>query len=190
MINVTANAACAIAKRNAILAGIPRPVYRAAYLAARQMVAGDAKSLGVNRDKAVRAFAAFGVTPAQLLENLGLEAESDITLDHLVTLRGMFASLKNKETTVEEMFAKDQSERGKPDPTKNPLVDDKKPAEAKSTETEDDKPDPEAERAGAQAFVDDEPRKAPEDFSIAQCKSFLKGWDNAKAAADAEKASK
>lgn len=124
MIVVTGNAACAIAKRNAILAGIPKGVYRQAYLAAREIVAGNVSSLTANRDKAIKAFAAYGVTKDQILETLGVESEADIKVDHIATLRGMFATIKNGESTVEEMFAK-------PGPThevvQNPLSDDPAP---------------------------------------------------------------
>lgn len=106
MIVVTGNAACAIAKRNAILAGIPKGVYRQAYVAAREVVAGTVASLSVNRDKAVKAFAAYGVTKEQILETLGLESELEIKVDHIATLRAMFATIKNGESTVEEMFGK------------------------------------------------------------------------------------
>lgn len=106
MIVVTGNAACAIAKRNAILAGIPRSVYRPAYNQAREMIAGTVEALGKNRGKAIAAFAAYGVTAAQILEALGVSGESDVTTDHIAKLRGMFAALKNREATVEEMFGK------------------------------------------------------------------------------------
>ncbi|WP_207234379.1 hypothetical protein [Bradyrhizobium sp. Leo170] len=120
MITVTGNAAAAIAKRNAILAGIPRGVTRQAYYAARAIVAGTTATLSENREKAIRAFASFGVTPDQIFEALGIEGEGDIKLDHIATLRGMFMSIKNGEATVEEMFAKEKPTEG--DPNYNPLV--------------------------------------------------------------------
>ena len=106
MILVTSNAACAIAKRNAILAGIPRAVYRPAYLAARQVIAGTVETLQKNRDNALKAFASFGVKPEQLLAGLDLEHVSEITVDHVATLRAMYQTIKNGEATVEEMFSK------------------------------------------------------------------------------------
>ncbi|MCW5695835.1 MAG: hypothetical protein KIS96_03760 [Bauldia sp.] len=105
MIIVTGNAACSIALRNAILSGVPKPVWRKAYDAVQRVIAGDQITLSENREKAVSAFARFGVTPAQVFESLGLASEIDITLDHIPVLRGMYAALKNGESTVEEMFA-------------------------------------------------------------------------------------
>lgn len=104
MIVVTGNAACAIAKRNAILAGVPRGVYRPAYQAARAIVAGTAETLSKKRENAIKAFASFGVTPAQIMDTLGVSSELEIKVDHVATLRGMYSALKNGEATVEEMF--------------------------------------------------------------------------------------
>lgn len=46
-----------------------------------------------------------------------------------------------------------------------------------------DEIDPEVERAGAQAFIDDEKRQAPDDLSPAQCVAWLKGYDAVKGGA-------
>jgi ribosome modulation factor len=121
MILVTSNAACAIAKRNAILAGIPRPLYRVAYQAARKMIAGDAESLPKRRGDAFKAFAAYGVKPEQIIEHLNLETSDDITGDHLVTLIGIYQAIKSGESTVEEAFAKEAEQRREVDKTYNPL---------------------------------------------------------------------
>jgi len=95
MIIVTGNAACSIAKRNAILAGVPKSVWRQAYDAARKVVAVDVQTLTVRREKAVSAFANFGVKPEQVFVSLGVAGNDDITLDHIPILRGMFSAIKN-----------------------------------------------------------------------------------------------
>ena len=105
MIQQTGNAACSIARRNAILAGVPRALWRPAYEAARHMLVGDAKAIANTRAEAVKAFTRLGVTPEQLFAVLGVNAETDLTADHIVTLRGMFATLRNGEASVEEMFS-------------------------------------------------------------------------------------
>ena len=66
MIVVTGNAACSIARRNAILAGVPKAIWRQAYDAAEKVVAGDIVTLGERRDKAIKAFATYGVKPEQI----------------------------------------------------------------------------------------------------------------------------
>ncbi len=104
MIIVTGNAACAIAKRNAILGGVPKAVWRKAYDAAIDVVKGDQKTLAERRAAVFKAFAAFGVKPEQLFAALGIAGEDDITLEHIPTLTGMRAALKSGEETVETMF--------------------------------------------------------------------------------------
>ncbi|PSJ60798.1 hypothetical protein [Pseudaminobacter soli (ex Li et al. 2025)] len=104
MIIVTGNAACAIAKRNAILDGIPKPLWRKAYETIQATITGDVTTLSENREKAFKALAAFGVKPEQVYQSLGIEGVEDISVDHIATLRGMYSALKNGEATVEEMF--------------------------------------------------------------------------------------
>src|SRR5690606_3342991 len=104
MIIVTGNAACAIAMRNAILAGVPKPLWRKAYELVQATITGDVTTLSENREKAFKALAAFGVKPEQVFSALGIQGEEDITVDHIATLRGMYSALKNGEATVEEMF--------------------------------------------------------------------------------------
>ena len=70
MIIVTGNAACAIAKRNAILGAVPKAVWRKAYAAVESVITGDIKTLTERREAAMKAFAAFGVTPEQVLAAL------------------------------------------------------------------------------------------------------------------------
>jgi len=104
MIIVTGNAACSIAKRNAILGGVPKAVWRKAYDEAEKVVKGDVKTLAERRENIFKAFAAFGVKPEQIFASLGIAGEDDITLEHIPTLTGMRSALKSGEATVEEMF--------------------------------------------------------------------------------------
>jgi hypothetical protein len=104
MIIVTGNAACSIAKRNAILGGVPKPLWRRAFEAVLQTNRGDLATLSERRQEAVKAFAFYGVAPDQVFSALGVNGGEDITLDHVVILRGMFAALKNEEATVEQLF--------------------------------------------------------------------------------------
>jgi hypothetical protein len=104
MIGVTSNAACAIAKRNAILGGVPKAAWRQAYDAVESVLAGDLKTLAERRQLALKTFAAFGVTPERIFKALGVAAIDDVTLEHMGTLTAMRATLKNGEASVEEMF--------------------------------------------------------------------------------------
>lgn len=127
MIIVTGNAACAIAMRNAILAGVPKPLWRKAYETVQATITGDITTLAENREKAFKALAAFGVKPEQVFQSLGVEGEEDITVDHIATLRGMYSALKNGEATVEEMFVGTVKQTSDHQKVSNPLDD--KPSE-------------------------------------------------------------
>lgn len=127
MIIVTGNAACSIAMRNAILNGVPKPLWRKAYDTVQATIAGDITTLAVNREKAIKAMATFGVKPERVFEALGIAGEEEIGTDHIVTLRGMFAALKNGEATVEEMFVGTAPSKSDHQKVADPLADDPQP---------------------------------------------------------------
>ena len=104
MILVTGNAAASIAKRNAILGGVPKAMWSPAYDAAHAVIAGDIKTLAVKRDEAIKAFAIWGVKPEQIFAALEVGGLDDIGLDELGTLRAMFKAVKDGEQKVEEFF--------------------------------------------------------------------------------------
>lgn len=104
MIGVTANAACSIALRNAILKGVPKAFWDDMYAEARKVVMGDVKTLANRRADAVALFQRFGVTVEQLCAKLEVAGVEDISLEHLVTLRGLVTAIKEGDTTVEEAF--------------------------------------------------------------------------------------
>lgn len=116
MIVVTGNAACSIAKRNAILGGVPKAVWRKAYESVEHVIAGDVKTLAVRREQALKAFAVFGVKPEQIFEQLGVKGVDDVTLDHIITLTGMHSALKSGEASVEDMFGQKQGTTAPPAP--------------------------------------------------------------------------
>ncbi|TGP28244.1 hypothetical protein EN875_032320 [Mesorhizobium sp. M2D.F.Ca.ET.232.01.1.1] len=148
MIIVTGNAAAQIAKRNAILGGVPKAVWRKAYAAAEKVIAGDIKTLVERRGEAMKAFAAFGVAPERVFAVLEINGLDDVTLDHMTTLIGMHSALKSGESTVEEMFPIAKPKTDQPadlkgkldqlagddagDKNKKPAAEPKKPAEKKS----------------------------------------------------------
>ncbi len=107
MIAVTANAACSIALRNAILKGVPKAFWSDMYESARQTVMGDIKTLANRRADALSAFQRYGVKPEQVFAKLGVAGAEDITLEHLLLLRGMLTAIKDGDTTPEQAFAAD-----------------------------------------------------------------------------------
>lgn len=104
MIIVTGNAACSIAKRNAILGGVPEAIWGEAYDAALRTVRGDMKTLPERRDETLKAMAAFGLSADEVYQILGIAGEKDFGLDQISTLRSTYAGLKNGELTVEELL--------------------------------------------------------------------------------------
>ena len=104
MIIVTGNAVCSKAKRNAILAGVPKAVWRKAYEAALATIKGDIKTLSERREAMLKAFAAFGVKPEQIFTALDIGGIDDVGIDEIALLTGMHAALKSGEETVESMF--------------------------------------------------------------------------------------
>lgn len=104
MIGVTANAACSIALRNAILKGVPKAFWDDMYTEARKVVMGDVKTLANRRADAVALFQRYGVSVEQLCAKLEVAGVEDITLEHLVTLRGLVTAIKEGDTTIEDAF--------------------------------------------------------------------------------------
>ena len=104
MIVVTGNAACAIAMREAILKGVPKALWRRAYDEAEGVIAGDIKTLAERREGALRAFAAWGITPDQIFASLEIVGQDEIGLDQIATLTAMFKAIKAGEQQVEDYF--------------------------------------------------------------------------------------
>ena len=104
MIVVTGNAACAIALREAILKGVPKALWRRAYDEAEGVIAGDIKTLAERREGAIRAFAAWGITPDQIFSSLEIGGLDEIGLDQIATLMAMFKAIKSGEQQVEDYF--------------------------------------------------------------------------------------
>lgn len=109
MIVNTANAAGSKAARTAILRGIPKAWWQKHYDYAQKVVAGDVRTLPQRRDAALALFKSFGMTPAMLCQVVGVEAVSELTIEHLTTLQAILNALRDKETTVEELMRNTQN---------------------------------------------------------------------------------
>jgi hypothetical protein len=105
MIGTTANAAGSIALRNAVLKGIPKAFWQKPYERARAVVAGDFKTLANRRAEALKQFSVFGVTPDMIFSLLEIKGVEDVTLDHMVTLKGILTAIREGDTTPEQVFA-------------------------------------------------------------------------------------
>jgi hypothetical protein len=105
MIGTTSNAASSIGLRNAILKGIPKALWNPIYKSARAVVAGDVRTLVSRRDEAIKAFAIFGVTPEMIFATLGVNGVQDVSIDHLVILKGILTAIQEGDTTPEQAFS-------------------------------------------------------------------------------------
>lgn len=131
MIAVTANAACSIALRNAILKGVPKAFWSEMYDGARKTAMGDTKTLPTRRAEALDALLRFGVSPEQVYARLGVSGKEDMGLEQLATLRFILTAIKEGDTTPEQAFAAD----GANQPVKAPVSKSAKAAEEKPAQT-------------------------------------------------------
>lgn len=108
MITVTGNAANAIAFRNAVFNVIPKGITDIVYKSALQMITGDLTDetkIIAARTKAIQHFKdTYAITEDQLLKAMGLRSVNQIRAEQIADLRGMIQSLKDGDSTVEEMF--------------------------------------------------------------------------------------
>ena len=113
MIAMTANAACSVALRNAILKGVPKAFWKDIYDSARKIVMGDSKTLASRRAEAIGYLQKFGVTSEMICETLEVKGIEDIGLEELVVLKGLATAIKDGETTVEQAFKKPEVKKPK-----------------------------------------------------------------------------
>jgi len=105
MVGTTANAAASIARRNAILAGIPQALWLPVLKAAEKTIAGDARPLAERREKALAHFQkAHGVSPDRIFARLDVAGVEDLGGDELTTLQGLKEAIKDGEISVDEAF--------------------------------------------------------------------------------------
>lgn len=104
MVGVTANAACSIALRNAILKGVPKAYWEPAWEAAKKTATGDSASLSENRQQALKICKEIGITPDQVCARLGIEGIADIGIDELIALQGLLTSIKEGEVSAQDIF--------------------------------------------------------------------------------------
>lgn len=109
MIAVTANAACSIALRNAILKGVPKAFWSEMYDGARKTAMGDVKTLPTRRAEALDALLRYGISPEQVFAKLGIAGKEDLGLEELATLRFMLTAIKDGDATPEQSFAPEGS---------------------------------------------------------------------------------
>ena len=109
MITVTGNAANSIAYRNAIFGIVPKSITDKAYKAAQHLITGDLsdeEKLIKRRDGAIKHFTdTYGITEEEVIKLCGKHTVNQIQADEIALLLGFAQSLKDGDTTVDELMA-------------------------------------------------------------------------------------
>jgi hypothetical protein len=103
MIAVTSNAAISVAFRNAVLKLIPRAFTERIYQAAQAASVGKG-TLEQKRTKALDYFSQNGYEQERVYALLGVRGYDDLSIEHIITLRGFVNAIREGETTLEELF--------------------------------------------------------------------------------------
>ena len=108
MITVTGNAANSIAYRNAVFSVVPKAVVDKVYKAAQKFITGDLsdeEKLIKRRTDAINYFNdEWGITEGEVIKLCGKQTINQIKADEIALLLGMVQSLKDGDTTVDELM--------------------------------------------------------------------------------------
>ena len=112
MIGVTTNAGASIARRNAVLVVIPKALWWPLYQRALKLAGGETKKeVNENVKKVLEYFAGLKVSEAQVFSVIGIKNPSQMTPEHIATLRGIASAIANGETTVHAAFKMEEPKR-------------------------------------------------------------------------------
>ncbi len=108
MITVTGNAANSIAYRNAVFSVVPKAVVDKVYKSAQNFITGDLsdeEKLVKRRNEAVNYFNdEWGITEEEVVKLCGKKTINQVKVDEIALLLGMAQSLKDGDTTIEELM--------------------------------------------------------------------------------------
>lgn len=102
MIQTTANAAMAIALREAVFSVVPRSLFKDIYEAAKKASIGKGGSFEKSRQTMLQWFTKAGSTEAQVLEFLGVTSIDEVTQEDLVLMKGVATRIKDEGVPVDE----------------------------------------------------------------------------------------
>ena len=117
MITVTGNAANSIAYRNAVFSVIPKAIIDKVYQAAQHYITGDLsdeEKLVSRRKKCIDFFKSeYGITEDEVVMLCGKQTVNQIKADQIALLLGITQSLKDGDTTVEDLMKPYRAEENK-----------------------------------------------------------------------------
>lgn len=115
MIGVAAAAGTAKALRNAVLAVVPKGVWRKGLDKAQAVMAGTTETLAARRHQmVVKMGEEFGAKPAEIFQVLGVADLADVTLGHMIQLAGVYTSVATGEARWEDIVAQSAPEASAP----------------------------------------------------------------------------
>ena len=119
MITVVGNAANSIAFRNAVFSVIPKAVTDKVYRAAQECITGDLSDeakLLQKRTNCLKFFKdEYGITEEEVIKLCGKQTVNQIKADEIALMLGIYQSLKDGDTTVEEVMEPIRKEKKKDD---------------------------------------------------------------------------
>lgn len=119
MITVTGNAANAIAYRNAVFSVIPKAITDKVYQAAQHFITGDLsdeEKIVARRKKCIDFFKdEYGISEEEVVMLCGKQTVNQIQAEQIALLLGITQSLKDGDTTVEDLMKPYRKEEVKSD---------------------------------------------------------------------------
>lgn len=104
MIATTANAACAIALRNAIFKIVPAAYIKPAFDKVKQTAVGDAESFADRRTIVLLRLSKLGVDESRVLNAVNRSSVDEVTVNDVAMLIGLGTAVHDGETTLDEAF--------------------------------------------------------------------------------------
>ena len=119
MITVVGNAANSIAFRNAVFSTIPKAVTDKVYKAAQECITGDLSDeakLLQKRTNCLKFFNdEYGITEEEVIKLCGKQTVNQIKAEEIALMLGIYQSLKDGDTTIEEVLEPIRKEKRKDD---------------------------------------------------------------------------
>ena len=128
MINMTVNAASSLARRNAVLAVVPKALWIDPFMRVVAVLQGDATTLAARRKDIIDAFVRIEVVPADVFAALGVKSIEDITVEHMPQLKGFMTAISEGETAASVLGKAAENAGGDHEKVANPLQDKPYPA--------------------------------------------------------------
>ncbi len=129
MIQVTCQAACAIAYRNAVFKVVPMALVKPVLDATMKVARGEMKNLSERRGRMLDQFAKMGIEKERVFVAVEKQSIEEIDLEDLTVLTGYYNAIKDGEISVEEIFRPIIKEAN---PLRRPIADEApKPIEIK-----------------------------------------------------------